>query len=432
MRLNSNPCLILIIFFVQTKICFSQTSTPFLVLPLTTQEIPPGSFPRSPNKLPFQHNVSLTVSLSVGSPPQNVSMVIDTGSELSWLHCNKTENYPLTFDPTRSSSYKPIPCSSPTCTNQTQDFTIPASCDPNNLCHATLSYADASSSEGNLAFDTFFIGSSDISGLVFGCMDSSFSSNTDEDSKNTGLMGMNRGSLSFVSQMEFPKFSYCISGYDSPGLLLLGDSNFSFVSPLNYTPLINISTPLPYFDRVAYTVRLEGIKVSDKLVPIPKSVFEPDHTGAGQTMVDSGTQFTFLLGPAYTALRNEFLNQTTSVLKVLEDGNFVFQGAMDLCYLVPLRQEKLPKLPDVSLVFEGAEMSVSGESLLYRVPGEVRGNDSVHCFTFGNSELLGVEAFVIGHHHQQNVWMEFDLHKSRIGLAQARCDLATQRFSFAA
>ncbi|XP_050214463.1 aspartic proteinase PCS1 [Mercurialis annua] len=400
-----------------------------LILPLTIQEIPANSLPRSPSKLPFHHNISLTVSLSVGTPPQNVSMVLDTGSELSWLHCNKTTtSYPTTFDPTRSISYRPIPCSSSTCTNQTRDFTIPASCDSNNLCHATLAYADASSSEGNLASDDFRMGSSEISDMVFGCMDSVFSSNSEEDSKNTGLMGMNRGSLSFVSQMGFPKFSYCISGSDFSGVLLLGESNLTWALPLNYTPLIQMSTPLPYFDRVAYTVQLEGIKVSDKLLAIPKSVFEPDHTGAGQTMVDSGTQFTFLLGPAYTALRTEFLNQTAGILRVLEDPDFVFQGAMDLCYRVSTTQRVLPRLPTVSLVFNGAEMTISGERLLYPVPGEIRGNDSVHCLSFGNSDLLGVEAYVIGHHHQQNVWMEFDLERSRIGLAQVRCDLAGKRF----
>ncbi|KAH7844482.1 hypothetical protein Vadar_028494 [Vaccinium darrowii] len=420
--------LLVLFFLIRIQLHFHSSIAQILILPLKSQLIPSGSFSKSLNKLPFQHNVTLTVSLAVGSPPQNVTMVLDTGSELSWLHCNDTTriSQPV-FHPTQSSSYSPVICSSPICTTRTRDFSVPASCDSNNLCHAVLSYADASSSEGNLAIDTFNIVGSEINGTIFGCMDSGFSSNTNEDAKTTGLMGMNRGSLSFVSQMGFPKFSYCISGYDFTGLLLFGDSNFTWLAPLNYTPLIQISTPLPYFDRVAYTVQLEGIRVGDRLLPLPKSVFEPDHTGAGQTMVDSGTQFTFLLGPAYTALRNEFLNRTTGVLRVLEDPNFVFQGAMDLCYRVPLNQTVLPLLPTVSLVFQGAEMTVSGDRLLYRVWGEVRGNDSVYCFTFGSSELLGIEAYVIGHHHQQNVWMEFDLEKSRIGLAQVRCDLARER-----
>ncbi|GFQ04774.1 aspartic proteinase pcs1 [Phtheirospermum japonicum] len=421
------------LFFIsllQTRLILLSSAAPFLVpkpnatkilvLPLKTQEIP--------NKLPFTHNVTLTVSLAVGSPPQNVTMVLDTGSELSWLQCNKTRTDRPVFDPDKSSSYAPVACSSPTCTTQTQDFSIPASCDSKNLCHAILSYADASSSEGNLASDNFAIAGSKFPGAIFGCMDSGYSANSDEDSKTTGLMGMNRGSLSFISQMGFKKFSYCISGSDLSGILLFGDSNFTWLLPLNYTPLVQIPTPLPYFNRVAYTVQLEGIKVSEKLLALPKSVFVPDHTGAGQTMVDSGTQFTFLLGPAYTALRNEFVNQTAGALRVLEDPNFVFQGAFDLCFRVPTNLTGLPELPSVSLVFRGAQITVSGGQLLYRVPGEVRGNDWVHCFTFGNSDLLGMEAYIIGHHHQQNIWMEFDLERSRIGVAQVRCDLAGQRF----
>ncbi|CAK9185327.1 unnamed protein product [Ilex paraguariensis] len=403
-------------------------TTSMLVLPLKTQQIPPGSSPKHrPNELSFQHNVTLTISLSLGTPQQNVTMVLDTGSELSWLHCNTTRLTQPTFVPTRSLSYSPITCSSPICRTRTRDFSIPASCDSNHLCHAVLSYADASSSEGNLASDTFNIGGSGMLGIIFGCMDSGFSSNSEEDSKSTGLMGMNRGSLSFVSQMNYSKFSYCISSSDISGVLLFGNTNFTWLMTLNYTPMIQISTPLPYFDREAYTVQLEGIKVSDKLLPLPKSKFEPDHTGAGQTMVDSGTQFTFLLGPAYTGLRKEFLNQTSGVLRVLDDPNFVFQGAMDLCFRVPLNQTSLPSLPSVSFMFGGAQLMVSGDGLLYRVLGEVRGNDSVYCFTFGNSDLLGIEAYVIGHHHQQNVWMEFDLERSRIGFAQIRCDLAAQR-----
>ncbi|WRX11799.1 Xylanase inhibitor [Theobroma cacao] len=321
------------------------------------------------------------------------------------------------------------PSARPRRITRTRDLTVPASCDPNNkLCHVAVSYADASSIEGNLAYENFVIGTSTRPGFLFGCMDSGFSSNSEEDSKTTGLMGMNRGSLSFVSQMGFPKFSYCISGFDSSGVLLLGDASFSWLKGLSYTPLIQISDPLPYYDRVAYTVQLEGIKVGNKMLNLPRSAFLPDHTGAGQTMVDSGTQFTFLLGPVYTALKNEFLQQTRGVLRVQEDPNFVFQGAMDLCYRVSNSSRAIfSNLPRVSLMFQGAEMCVSGERLLYRAPGMNKGSDSVYCFTFGNSDLLGIEAFVIGHHHQQNVWMEFDLVKSRVGFAEMRCDLAGQR-----
>lgn len=414
------------VFVLSKQSIGSSNSSASLMFALEAKQIPPGSFGRPANKLGFHHNVTLTVSLMVGTPSQPVSMVLDTGSELSWLHCKKNPNVNSLFDPVRSTSYSPVPCTSPACKTRTRDFNIPVSCDPKKLCHVSVAYADATSMEGNLAMDNFRMGESSVPGVMFGCMDSG-SSSSDEDSKTTGLLGMNRGSMSFVTQMGYPKFSYCISGQDSKGVLLFGEANIPWLKPLSYTPLVQISNPLPYYDRVAYSVQFEGIKVGEKLLSLPKSILRPDHTGAGQTMVDSGTQFTFLLGPVYTALRSEFLAQTKGKLRDLGDPDYVFQGVMDLCYRVPLTQKFYPVLPTVTLMFQGAEMSVSAERLLYRVPGEVRGSDGVHCFTFGNSELLGIEAYVIGHHHQQNMWMEFDLANSRVGLAEVRCDLASQR-----
>ncbi|KAI9072719.1 hypothetical protein K1719_045320 [Acacia pycnantha] len=329
---------LVLLILIHINLCFSET--PLLLLSLKTQVIPSGYLPRAPDKLRFHHNVSLSVSLSVGSPPQNVSMVIDTGSELSWLRCNRTS--PAGFEPTRSSSYLPISCSSPTCTTQTRDFPIPASCDSNNLCHATLSYADFSSTEGNLASDTFRFGSSDDPGVVFGCMNSSFdSSNADRESNTTGLLDS-----------------------DSSGVLLFGYTNFSWLAPLNYTPLVQMSTPLPYFDRAAYTVRLRGIKVSDSDGSLLPGADEPDPT---------------------------------------------------------------TRIAEREFGFDGAEMTISDEQLLYRIPGQVMGGDSVYCFTFGNSDLLGVEQFIIGHHQQQNLWMEFDLEKSRIGLTHVSCSSVGER-----
>nr|GEW60123.1 aspartic proteinase PCS1-like [Tanacetum cinerariifolium] len=446
-------------------------------------------------------------------------MVLDTGSELTWLHCKKTQTQQLSYDPIKSTSYKPIPCSSPVCMTRTQDFSIPASCDPKKLCHATLSYADATSVEGNLAYETFHFQDSNQPGVIFGCMDTGSSTNQEEDSKTTGLMGMNRGSLSFVTQMSYPKFSYCISGQDTTGVLIFGEFNatwlpsltytpmvrmstplpyydrvaytvqlegikvsgtvlplpksiyepdhtgagqtmidsgtqFTFLlgpvytalknefikqtrnilrfnatwlPALTYTPMVRMSTPLPYYDRVAYTVQLEGIKVSGTVLPLPKSIYEPDHTGAGQTMIDSGTQFTFLLGPVYTALKNEFIKQTRNILRVYEDTNFVFQGAMDLCYRVEQRRVGLPVLPNVSMMFRGSEMMVSGQKLLYKVNGLGNKGDDIYCFTFGNSDLLGIEAYVIGHHHQENMWMEFDVANNRVGFAEVRCDSVGQK-----
>ncbi|KAJ4885169.1 Eukaryotic aspartyl protease family protein [Raphanus sativus] len=350
-------------------------------------------------------------------------MVLDTGSELSWLYCKQSSAPTPIFDHAKSSSYVTLPCSSPACTTQTQDLPSPATCYKlANLCHVAVSYVDGSSLDGNLAQETFGIGSLTRPAMVFGCMDSSSSATSEEEDAETttGLMGMNRGRLSFINQMGLSKFSYCISGSNSTGVLVLGDAS---LPPLKYSPLVTKTDRLPYWDRFAYTVRFEGIQVGSKLLPIPSSDFVPDHTGAGQTILDSGTQFTFLLDPVYNVLKTEFTEQTKSVLTV--DPSYVFQTAMDLCFQVGSTKPDFSKLPTVSLMFTGAELTVSGEKLLYQVPGS--GSEQKYCFTFGNSDLAGFEMFIIGNVHQQNVWMEYDIANEQVGFANdVRCDQASQ------
>ncbi|CAN6289894.1 unnamed protein product [Urochloa humidicola] len=420
-----------------------------VLLPLRVQQAAPA------NKLLFRHDVSLTVSVAVGTPPQNVTMVLDTGSELSWLLCNATatNSSAAAFNAPASSTYAAARCASPECQWRGRDLPVPPFCapPPSTSCRVSLSYADASSADGVLAADTFLLGGAPPVPALFGCVTSYYSatgvggggssiSNTTTNSSSaaaTGLLGMNRGALSFVTQTATRRFAYCIAPGDGPGLLVLGgdgDGDGAAPAPplLNYTPLVEISQPLPYFDRAAYSVSLEGIRVGDALLPIPKSALAPDHTGAGQTMVDSGTQFTFLLADAYAALKAAFLDRARALLPPLGEPGFVFQGAFDACFRAPEARVAAAsrRLPEVGLVLRGAEVTVAGEKLLYRVPGERRGvggAEAVWCLTFGNSDMAGMSAYVIGHHHQQNVWVEYDLQNGRVGFAPARCDLVTQR-----
>eukprot|EP01018_Ginkgo_biloba_P029042 Gb_03155 [translate_table: standard] len=388
----------------------------------------PDTTSKAATKVVFHYNVTLMVELMVGTPPQKQLMVVDTGSELSWLQCNGMPK--TSFSPSRSASYSPIPCNSLVCTKETVDFPLPTTCDKKRLCQFTYSYADGTSIDGNLGRDTISTLSSlrgtplKVPGLVFGCVSSSALPGT------PGLMGLNRGALSLISQLKgklLHKFSYCITDYilypNSPGILFFGDSPLS--NSLRYTQLFTISIPLPYFNRAAYSVRLQGIKVGNRLLPIPKSVFLPDHTGAGQTMIDSGTHFTFLLGQAYTPLKEVFLQQTRGHLNPM-GGDFVFEGALDLCYSQPAT-DPFPQVSPVTLLFDSAQIILESHQLLYPIPKgtagvPVQNGKTVYCFTFGNSDLLPVEANIIGNHHQQNLWIEYDLQNSRIGFAPARCN----------
>jgi hypothetical protein len=389
-----------------------------------------------PAGMSFSYSDTLMVEVMVGTPPQKQRMVLDTGSELSWLYCaKKASSNPPPFDPTLSPSYNAVPCNSPVCKEKTADFPVPVSCDDaKRFCYFTYMYADGTDVEGKLGSDVVNLQPSSptaaplrIPGVVLGCASSALPG-------TPGLMGLNRGALSFVSQLQTinisRKFSYCIAdrflSADSPGVLFFGNSPFA--QNLNYTPLFTIALRLPYFNRAAYSLRLEGIKVGNSLLPIPKSVFLPDHTGAGQTMIDSGTQFTFLVGEAYAPLKQEFVRQNRGLLMNPMGGNFVFQGALDLCYQRPASAPFPQTLSPVTLMFDSAQITVDGHQLLYQIPKSSEGSYAangmvIYCFTFGNSDLVPVEANIIGNHHQQNLWIEYDLQNSRIGFARARCNI---------
>ncbi|KAL8547204.1 hypothetical protein ACS0TY_006788 [Phlomoides rotata] len=61
---------------------------------------------------PFKYSMALIVSLPIGTSPQAHQLVLDTGSQLSWIQCHRKAPRqpppPASFDPSRSSSFSPL------------------------------------------------------------------------------------------------------------------------------------------------------------------------------------------------------------------------------------------------------------------------------------------------------------------------------------
>jgi hypothetical protein len=195
---------------------------------------------------------------------------------------------------------------------------------------------------------------------AFGCMSFTYDSSPDGVA-TAGLLGMNRGMFSFVSQASTRRFSYCISDCDN--VLLLGHSDLPFLR-LNYQPTL----PLPYFDRVAYSIQLLGIRVGDNAsrCPYPSvgARARPHHRPAD----DGGFRHAVHLTPTLLHPESRVLetNQAPPP-RAVDTLNFVFEQAFHTCFCVPAG-----RLAVVSLLFKGAEMSVAGDRLLYKVPGDRR------------------------------------------------------------
>ncbi|EOA16654.1 hypothetical protein CARUB_v10004834mg [Capsella rubella] len=393
--------------FPLTSLHLSPTTNSSFTTSLLSRRNPSSSYTFRSN---VKYSMALVISLPIGTPSQSQELVLDTGSQLSWIKCHpKKIKKPITtsFDPSLSSSFSDLPCSHPLCKPRIPDFTLPTSCDSNRLCHYSYFYADGTFAEGNLVKEKFTFSNSQITPpLILGCAKES----TDEK----GILGMNLGRLSFISQAKISKFSYCIptrsdqSGLASTGSFYLGDNpnsrGFKYVSLLTFPQ----SQRMPNLDPLAYTVPLLGIRIGQKRLNIPASAFRPDAGGSGQTMVDSGSEFTHLVDVAYDKVKEEIVRLVGSRLK----KGYVYGSTADMCF-----DENIGRLIG-DLVFEfgrGVEILVERQRLLVNVGG------GVHCVGIGRSSMLGAASNIIGNVHQQNLWVEFDVTNRRVGFSKAVC-----------
>ncbi|KAF8100483.1 hypothetical protein N665_0223s0011 [Sinapis alba] len=384
-----------------------QTSLASRRNPSQSSSSPPYNFRSN-----FKYSMALILSLPIGTPAQTQELVLDTGSQLSWIQCHRKKRKPTTsFDPSLSSSFSNLPCSHPFCKPRIPDFTLPTTCDSNRLCHYSYFYADGTYAEGNLVKEKFtFSNTQTTPPLILGC--------AAESTDDRGILGMNLGRLSFISQAKISKFSYCIPtrsnrpGFTPTGSFYLGENpisqRFKYVSLLTFPQ----SQRMPNLDPLAYTVPLQGIRIGQKRLDIPASVFRPDAGGSGQTMVDSGSEFTHLVDVAYDKVKGEIVKLVGPRMK----KGYVYGGTADMCFNGNNPVEIGRLIGD--LVFEfgrGVEILVEKQRLLINV------GNGVHCVGIGRSSMLGAASNIIGNVHQQNLWVEFDVINKRVGFTKADC-----------
>lgn len=168
---------------------------------------------------------------------------------------------------------------------------------------------------------------------------------------------------------------------------------------------------MPNFDPLAFTLPLAGIRLGETKLNISAEIFRPNAGGVGQTMIDSGSEYTYLVEEAYTKLRGEIVKLVGAKLK----KGYVYEGVLDMCFdgdAVAIGR----LIGDLVFEYEkGVDVVVEKE----RVLGDVGGG--VHCLGIGRSDSLGIPGNIIGNVHQQNMWVEYDLTNRRVGFGRADC-----------
>ncbi|KAF5194296.1 Aspartyl protease [Thalictrum thalictroides] len=344
-------------------------------------------------------NGEFLMNIAIGTPPSSYLAIMDTGSDLIWTQCTPcVECYkqptPI-FDPTQSSSFSKLSCSSKLCKSLTN-----SNC--NDGCGYMYAYGDYSTTQGVMGSETFTFGQVPVPNIGFGC------GNDNEGrgfTQGAGLVGLGRGPLSLVSQLGTGKFSYCLTSIDDSktSSLLFG----SLASSVN-TNGVSVTTPLirnpsqPSF----YYLSLEGITVGDTRLPIEKSTFALKEDGSGGVIIDSGTTITYLEATAFKLVKNAFEEQ---IKLPLADGD---SAGLDLCFSLPSDTSDI-NVPKLLFHFDGADLDLPADNYMI-----ADSNMGLMCLAMGGSNGMSI----IGNVQQQNTLVLHDLDKQTMSFTSTKCD----------
>lgn len=368
--------------------------------------------------LPAERGISVgtgnyVVSVGLGTPARDLTVVFDTGSDLSWVQCGPCssggcykQQDPL-FAPSDSSTFSAVRCGARECRARQSCGGSPG----DDRCPYEVVYGDKSRTQGHLGNDTLTLGTmapanasaendNKLPGFVFGCGEN----NTGLFGQADGLFGLGRGKVSLSSQAagKFGEgFSYCLpsSSSSAPGYLSLG-TPVPAPAHAQFTPMLNRTTT-PSF----YYVKLVGIRVAGRAIRVSSPRV------ALPLIVDSGTVITRLAPRAYRALRAAFLSAM---------GKYGYKRAprlsiLDTCYDFTAHANATVSIPAVALVFAGgATISVDFSGVLYVA------KVAQACLAFApNGD--GRSAGILGNTQQRTLAVVYDVARQKIGFAAKGC-----------
>ncbi|KAJ0965741.1 hypothetical protein J5N97_026879 [Dioscorea zingiberensis] len=117
--------------------------------------------------------LNYVVTVELGG--RKMTVIVDTGSDLTWVQCKPctscyNQQDPV-FDPSASPSYRSIPCNSSSCDSLTLATGNSGICSiDQQSCSYSLSYGDGSYSHGVLSSDSINLGSMLVNNFIFGCV----------------------------------------------------------------------------------------------------------------------------------------------------------------------------------------------------------------------------------------------------------------------
>ncbi|KAL3617755.1 hypothetical protein CASFOL_038076 [Castilleja foliolosa] len=342
--------------------------------------------------------VNYMVTIGLGTPQQNLTLIIDTGSDLMWTQCqpciNCYEQHEPVYNPNSSSTYSTTPCGSSQCSE------LGHSCYDDRCIYSKI-YNDGSYSEGVVSKERLTITPTNhdvFQDFLFGCGHN----NEGTFGKTAGVLGLNRRpyEMSFLyqtAQKYGHYFSYCFpSTVSSTGHLTFGrNKSKPLAKNMKFIPLIP--------DPTHYLIEIVAISIDGSKLIIEPSVFKNPGT-----MIDSGTTITRLPRKAYLKMRNVFKHMIGDSYPTAP----AYQN-LDTCYYV--NNHAKVKFPSVSFTFSGdVEVQLHPSGVIYSV------NSTMKCLAFTNTDRDQLSIF--GNTQQKTFEIVYDVARERLGFGRGGCE----------
>ncbi|XP_047334891.1 aspartyl protease family protein 1 [Impatiens glandulifera] len=349
--------------------------------------------------LGFLHYANITV----GTPNLWFLVALDTGSDLFWLPCNctncvrglRTRNGEINFNMyslTTSSTGLKTPCNSTFCGGRS------GQCPSQSSCGYKIQYlSNGTSSSGILVNDFLHLATDDSKSnaidapITFGCGIVQTGSFLQTGAPN-GLFGLGVEDISVPSILASQgltanSFSMCF-GTDGPGRISFGDkgSNDQSETPFDFNQ-----------PHRSYNVSVTGLTVEKKFSDVNFTA-----------IFDSGTSFTFLNDPAYTALSESFNSEALDKRYPTDSNSIPFE----YCYSISANQTIM--FPEINLTMKGGDVfSVLDPIALF--------SDDAGTYIYCLTVIKSGDINIIGQNFMTGYRVIFDREKKALGWIASDC-----------
>lgn len=363
--------------------------------------------PKTPSTTLVRNDWVYIMNISLGTPRVTILGIADTGSDLIWTKCKPCtdcfEQAAPLFDHHKSSTYKAIPCNTSLC-----GVFYPTSCSQRTgLCMYNTSYGDKSYTQGNLATETFTLGSTSgrpvsFPKVIFGC---GYRNKGSFDPHQSGIIGLGGGSASLISQLGKAtgrKFSYCLVPHSSNEKT----SKLNFGANAVVAGRGTVSTRLiQKEEKTYYYLTLEAVSVGKTRVEYTSGNTSPSGE-EGNIVIDSGTTYTQLPQEFYDEIEAAMVKSVK--LPRVRDPFHV----LNLCYK-PKKDAGL-RAPTVTFHFKGADVRLNSSNSFVPI------GDDIICFAV---QATPVQPNIYGNLAQTNYLIGYDIQNMKLSFKRVDCTL---------